>query len=78
MIVNYKKDVVALIKTLPEVVESKAAYEEDEPGGFDEVEKVLLGLVLGADGGPEFGTDWDKWLKENIDELLQDAISIVM
>jgi len=77
-IFNNKKDIAAYVKASPEVLESKRAYEEDDPGGFDEVEEKLVSLISGSKGSPDFGEDWEEWLSNNFDELLQDAIGIVM
>jgi len=78
MIIKTKKDIAAYIEKCPAVIEAKVAYEGDEPGGFEEVVKELTSLIAGSKEAPEFGEDWGPWLEENVDELLQDAISIVM
>ena len=77
-IIKTKQDIAAYIKKSPVVIAAKAAHEEDEPGGFEEVEEELVSMIAGAQGAPEFGDDWGPWLTENIEELLTDAISIVM
>lgn len=78
MIINSSKDICAHIKTMPAFIETKIAYEEGAPGSFDEVEEVLLEVIVDFEGRPEYGTDWDAWLQNNIDEMLQEAVSIVM
>lgn len=77
-IIATKKDIRAYIKQSPVVVESKAAYEEDDPESFGEVEDELVSLIAGSKDSPEFGTDWGTWLQDNIEELLRDALEIVM
>jgi hypothetical protein len=77
-IFNNKKDIAAYLKSSPVVLESKRAYEEDDPGSFDEVEEELVSLISGSKGSPDFGEDWEEWLSNNLDELLTDAIEIVM
>jgi len=76
MIIKTKKDISDYIKNSPVVVETKTAY--GDPEGFEEIEKELVSLIAGAITAPEYGNDWGPWLKDNIDELLQEAISIVM
>lgn len=78
VIVRTKRDIAAYVKAVPVVVEAKAAYEEDAPGSFDEVETELVKLIAVADGSPDFGEDWGRWLEANVEELLQEAVSIVM
>ena len=77
-IIKTKKDILAYIKVSPIVIEAKTAYEEDGSDDFDDIEEELVGLIAGAKGSPDFGDDWESWLKDNIDEMLRDAISIVM
>jgi hypothetical protein len=77
-IIATKRDIRAYVRQVPAVRDSRTAYEEDDPGSFDEVEDELVSLIAGAKDGPEFGTDWEPWLQDNIDELLRDAIEIVM
>lgn len=78
LIIKTKKDIAAYIATSPVVLECKQAYEEDDPGSFKEVEDELVRLIASGEGSPDFGEDWEAWLSANIEELLQDAISIVM
>lgn len=78
MVIKTKKELAAYIATFPEVVESKQAYEEDDPGSFDEVMVELVKQIAVGEGSPDFGEDWDPWISLNIDELLGEAIDIVM
>jgi hypothetical protein len=77
IIIRNKKDIAAYIASCPVVLESKRAYEEDDPGSFAEVEAELVKLIA-SESVPDFGEDWEEWLSDNIEELLQEAISIVM
>lgn len=77
-IIKTKKDIAAYIKKSPIVVETKKAYEADDAGDFKEVEEELVCLIAGSRSAPEFGDDWEAWLRDNINELLEDAVSIVM
>jgi hypothetical protein len=78
LIIKTKKDILQYIKSSPVVVEVRDAYEEDQPDAFKEVEEELISLLAGAKEGPDFGEDWESWLKDNISEMLEEAISIVM
>jgi hypothetical protein len=80
MIVRTKKDIAAYLETNTKVVECKKAYEEDEPGGFKEVFDELVKVVTRQDlkKHPTWGTDWTEWFNDNMDELLNEAVSIVM
>jgi hypothetical protein len=80
MIFNNKKDIISYVKTAPAVVETKRAYEGDTPGqsDFGEIEEELVGLIIAATDRPMYGKDWDAWLAVNVDELLREAVSIVM
>jgi hypothetical protein len=78
MIINTKKDIAAYVKTSAVVLETKLAYEGDEPGGFAEIAKELVIVIHNSVGRPKYGTDWSDWLRDNIGEMLDEAISIVM
>ena len=79
VIFKTKKDIAAWLTTSPEVVECKDSYEEvGDAGTFDEVAKTLVGLIAAGESSPDFGEDWEQWLEDNIEELLQEAVSIVM
>ena len=78
LIMKTKKDIATYISTSPPVLESKKAYEEDESEGFEEVTTELAKLLICGEGSPDFGEDWEEWLEDNIEEMLGEAISIVM
>jgi hypothetical protein len=84
MIIKDKKDVAAylemVVRTNEKVLECKKAYEEDESGGFKEIMDELVKVVTRQDcmKHPAYGTDWDEWFDDNVEELLEQAISIVM
>lgn len=74
LVIRTKKDLATYVSTSPVVLETKKAYED----GFDEVEEELVKQLAVGEGSPDFGDDWEEWLADNIDELLGEAISIVM
>lgn len=76
MVVEGRKDIAEYLETSPPVVECKKAYGD----GFDEIEKELVKVITRQDvmKHPAYGTDWGEWFDENIDELLGEAVSIVM
>ena len=74
VIVRTKGDIQVYVKAHPAVVETGTAYGE----GFDEIEDMLVKLILEADDRPVFNTDWSVWLEGEIEELLQEAVDIVM
>jgi hypothetical protein len=76
MIVKTRKDIRHYVENSPEVLESKSAYDDDVE--WKEIEDELVKVIMTTDGCPEFGEDWAEWLDDNIDEMLQEAISIVM
>jgi hypothetical protein len=78
MIFNSMKDIATYVNACPEVIECKKAYEEDQPGAFDEIEDALVLEIVDFEGRPEYGTDWTEWLDDNIGEMLDEAVSIVM
>ena len=74
-----KKDIAEFLKQSPMVAEAKRDFEEgEEPGAFDLVEDELVSLIAGAKEAPDFGEDWTTWLEDNLDELIDEAISILM
>jgi hypothetical protein len=73
IIIMHKKDIIAYVDTAAAVAESKAAFGE----GWDEVADVLCKEIRRAEH-PPYGSDWGPWLEENIEELLDEAVSIVM
>jgi hypothetical protein len=85
LIISHKKDIAAYIATTSALDETKTAYvsdlEEDErEEAWAEVTSELLSVIthnLIAEH-PPYGADWETWLKENIDELVEEAVSIVM
>lgn len=78
MIIRNRDDIVAYIKCHPQVIESKKSYENDRE--FREIEMEMVKLIRGnvLTAHPKYGTDWSEWLSDNIDELLDEAVSIVM
>jgi len=78
MIVKNKKDVAEYIASSPVVAETKVAYEEGDRGDFTEISEELVRVICRTSGRPKYGTDWGTWLDDNIDEMLQEAVSIVM
>lgn len=78
LIIKNKKDIAAYLETSPVVIETKRDYEQEDPGSFAEIEKELAKLIATGDGSPDFGEDWEKWLADNVEELLSEAIDIVM
>jgi hypothetical protein len=77
-IIKNKKELAAYVANLPEVIDSRVAYEENAPGSFDEVMEELIRLLASEEGSPDFGEDWGPWISLNISEMLEEAISIVM
>lgn len=76
MIIKTRKDLAAYVKTSPAVVEAKKAYDHEED--WKEVEKELVQVLNGMQGCPDYGEDWGAWLEDNIDEAIEEAVSIVM
>jgi hypothetical protein len=78
MIIANKKGIVAYVAAtdVAAVKEAKEAYTSDG-GDWDEIAKELVKEIQRAKH-PAYGTDWSAWLKANIEELLQEAIGIVL
>jgi len=76
MVVSSKKDIARAFEDLEPVVDCGRAYGD----GFDEVEEELVKVITRQDvkEHPAYGTDWGEWFDENIEELLNEAVSIVM
>lgn len=76
MIISTKKNIADYIEKSPSYIEAEDEYEDDED--FEGVMDELVSLIAGHRDGPEFGEDWGTWLEENFDDLLEEAISVVM
>lgn len=77
-VIKTKKELGEYLAALPAVIDCKTSYEEDQPEPFDEVMDELVKLAAVGEGSPDFGEDWSAWISEHIEELLQEAIDIVM
>ena len=85
LVISHKKDIAAYIATTSALDETKTAYVSDLDEGeresaWAEVTAELLSVIthnLLAEH-PPYGEDWEPWLKENIDELAEEVVSIVM
>ena len=78
VIFNTKKDIAAYVTVAPVVLEAKRSWGEGDPTTFNEATKELARLIAVGEGSPDFGEDWEEWLAKNIEELFEEAISIVM
>lgn len=81
LIIRTKKDIADYVAKSPVVTACKQDYEADVPGSFAEVEKELVNLIASGvsfKNSPDFGEDWEPWLSEHVEELLQEAVDIVM
>ena len=76
-IIKDRIDLAKYIRDLPCVAEARAAYDEDGTGSFIEIELMLVDVIFQAEH-PPFRTGWGKWLKDNIEEFLREAIENVM
>lgn len=85
LVISHKKDIAAYIATTSALDETKTAYvsdldESEREEAWAEVTAELLAVIthnLIAEH-PPYGADWESWLKKNIDDLVEEAVSIVM
>lgn len=91
MIINDKKDLANYLGSCEELKELRDVEHGDDTSG-DEGEwpefrkeivklcfdKTYLDEALGITPPPPLGQDWSGWLKEHLDEISQEAVSIVM
>lgn len=78
LIIKTKKDLTAYVDASPLLLECKRAYKDDELEEYEEIKKELVGLLAVGEGSPDFGDDWEEWLEAHLDEMLREAIDIVM
>ena len=86
LVISHKKDIAKYIASTPALDEMRTAYvscfddESERDEAWAEVATELLAVITHnlLEPHPPYGTDWDPWLKQNIDDLAEEAISIVM
>jgi hypothetical protein len=76
LILKNKAELVEALVAHPLVKEAREAFDSEVEWG--EVRREFLREVQRAPGRPKYGEDWQAWLDENVEELLQEALSIVM
>jgi hypothetical protein len=75
MIIKTRKDIADYVEKSPAFLEMKEEFGDEA----EDIKMHAVSLIAGdMDTCPEFGEDWGTWLEENVEEMVQEAVSIVM
>lgn len=72
IVIAQKRDIAAYIETAEELKETREELGDD----WEEVAAELVNLIV-CEETPDYGTDWEAWFKENLEDLTEEAIEIV-
>lgn len=91
VVISNKEDLQVYLNDCEETKDIREAEKgDDTTGGEGEwpefrreivklcFDKAYLRDALGMDPPPDLGKDWDRWLEDHLDEIIEEAISIVM
>jgi hypothetical protein len=91
LIINDKKQLRAWLDTCKGTQELRDVEKGDDASGGEgewpefrrEIvklcfDKTYLKDALGIELPPPLGSDWDPWLERNLEDIIEEAVSIVM
>jgi hypothetical protein len=91
VIIRNRKELTAYLQTCKETEELRKIERENDPAGRDgewsEFHKEIVDLcfdkeylkdALALPSPPALGQDWNPWLKKHLEDVIEEAISIVM
>lgn len=76
VLIKTRKDLLTYIEHSPEFQDMKREIEDDNES--DQIKDELMRLLAAGDKEcPDFGEDWEGWLVEKFEDMLNEAVSII-